>query len=371
MPRLAYFSFILGLHCVQLSNSFQPISSVPKYHHMNTHNTGHSTSTSRSALTWNPLETLMNIKNPSEICTASKDKPRLAKDVEYASAVLEAWKKDAQSYHPNGQNVGSRCVYHESNGKMDLNGYIVAPSDLVEAGRSAQKKKEEVPAIILFHTGAGPQDVFLRWKADILAQELNCIILIADIISDSDGYAWSDRTKYDKMRKSVLEVSEEDGQIARWKLRRTIAAAIDYLKNLNFVKVGNIGAMGYCMGGHPILELGMMQVRSIKALISYHGVFDGVKEYESDPNDTSTDINTQVLICNGKNDPFVQQNDIEKAKNLLEKKGCHVTILNFTEVKHGFTNPAQDYNPSEAFAFNKDASKKSWEATLHLLRQTL
>lgn len=365
-------NFIVGLCCIQHSLSFHP---SPSRMSERIFSTDRHTSTSLSALAWRPLQDLIDTIDPSSICTANKEHSRLAKDTEYATAVLKAWREDASAYHASEKNVGSDFVYHQSKDGVELNGYLVAPPSLVEGGNPGQMKKEQVPAIILFHTGAGPQDIFLRWKADILVRELNCIVLIADIIADADGYAWSDREKYDAARKSVLAVSEEGGQIARWKLRRTIAAAINHLKHLDFIKIDNIAAMGYCMGGHPILELGLMQENSVKTLISYHGVFDGVKEYANESNDsggTSSATNrTQVLICNGKMDPFVQENDIEKAKNLLEIKGCDVTILNFDGVKHGFTNPAQDYNPSDAFAFNDHAAKTSWDSTIQLLRQTL
>ena len=207
-------------------------------------------------------------------------------------------------------------------------------------------------------------------------QEFRCIVLIADIISDADGYAWTDRGRYDEARKRVLATSEEGGRSARWALRRVISAAIDNLKNLEFVDSGSIAALGWCLGGHPILELGLMQEDCVRTLISYHGVFDGVKEYEAsetgslDGSDKAA-IRTQVLICNGKDDPFVKLDDMKKAKGLLEMKGCDVSVLNFDGVKHGFTNPAQDCNPSDMFAFNEQAAKKSWDSTIQLLRKTL
>ena len=77
--------------------------------------------------------------------------------------------------------------------------------------------------------------------------------MIADIISDDDRYAWSDRENYYAARKSVLSISEEGGGIARLKLCRTISTTINHLKNLGFIKIDNISAMEYCMGGHLIL----------------------------------------------------------------------------------------------------------------------
>ena len=36
---------------------------------------------------------------------------------------------------------------------------------------STSAAENSLPGIILFHTGAGPQDIFLRWKADSLVNE--------------------------------------------------------------------------------------------------------------------------------------------------------------------------------------------------------
>jgi dienelactone hydrolase len=343
---------------------------------------GHSkVSASNSAITsemvWTPLKDLMNTSNPSELCTGH---PRLAKDDAYASAVLDAWRKDASTIHSKEgyMSMGSTSTYHPKNDQTKtLYGYIVMPSQFL-----IKEQKEDAPrellAIILFHTGAGPQDIFLRWKADMLIRELkDCVVFIADIICDEDGYAWSDREKYEQSRKYVLaRYKEEHGRIARMNLRHYVAAAIEHLKSLNFVRISDIAAMGYCMGGHPILELGLMQDDSIKALITYHGVFDGIKDYDLPPEDELVDTtirswdskSTKVLICNGKEDPFVDQDDVQKAKILLEKKGCDVRVLNFEHVRHGFTNPAQDYNPSDAFAYNDFAAKDSWDSTIQLLK---
>ncbi len=383
----AWKIFIFGIYCcTQNSLSFQ-MPHAPST--MMSSERCYKINTSLSALTWRPLQDLMETTYPAKLCNANSETPRLAKDSEYATAVLKAWKEDSSSYTPDQKNVGTKFVYLESKEGTNLHGFLVAPSYLIPTTPEKQKltltdqetKKEPLSAIILFHTGAGPQDMFLRWKADILAKDLNCVVMIADIIGDAEGYAWSDRNKYDAARKSVLAASEEGGQVARWKLRRTITAAINSLKELEgYFQIDQISALGWCMGGHPILELGLMKEKSIKTLVSYHGVFDGVNDYKKefqpgrndDFGDAATNTctrKTKVLICNGKSDPFVHENDINKAKSLLEMKGCDVEILNFEGVKHGFTNPAQDYNPSDAFAFNKNAANASWEATIQILKQ--
>ena len=80
----------------------------------------------------------------------------------------------------------------------------------------------------------------------------------------------------------------------------------------------------------------------------------------------------QVLICNGNDDPFVSKEEVLSCKSLLESDyECSVEILEFESTKHGFTNPAQDFNPSESFAFNQIATIESWRRTINLLKETL
>lgn len=364
--------FLVVARCNKVSCLFQPSSfGMSKLTNRETQRPN----TSLSALIWHPIQDLVDTKDPTSICEAHGESPRLAKDEDYAKAVLEAWREDIQSHNlTSKRNMGTDVVYLEGGEDDNFYGHIVVPSFFLE--QKEIKTTSKVPAIILFHTGAGPQDVFLRWKADVLARELGCVILIADIIGDRVGYAWSDRDRYDSARENLLAVSEEGSQVGRWKLRRVIAAAIDYLKNLEFVNIEKMAALGWCLGGHPILELGLMQDERVKYLISYHGVFDGAKHYSDDLENLSETKSlvvrphpTKVLICTGKEDPFVPENDVNNAKSLLETNGCDITILNFNNVRHGFTNPAQNYNPSDAFAFDPLAAEKSWKHTIQLLKK--
>ena len=367
-------------------------------------------------LEWTSIDSFRETSLPSDLCpeNPSVSHPRLAKDTMYAKAVLEAWKKDiAQSQLASKSNlddatvntIGARLEYTRKSDGASLNGYVVIRSNLLNDANGNRKNTVpvHVPAIMLFHTGAGPQDVFLRWKADMIARDEiwgdnGCVVLIADIVSDSSGWTWSDRERYDSTRKDLLQRSTGDtcaithgnnsngdetkdvtavttATAQRWKLRETISAALDALGRINQVDNQRIGAMGWCMGGHPILELGRMKINGVNALITFHGVFDGITD---DPADKSKDTEQKekgavdrVLICNGKSDPFVSQENLEIGRKTFETNSWDIEVLNFDNVKHGFTNPAQDFNPSDAFAFNEEAASTSWEATKKLLERQL
>lgn len=213
--------------------------------------------------------------------------------------------------------------------------------------------------------------MFLRWKADSLVNDKElfpngCVVLIADIISDGEGWAWTDRSKYETVRKSIL-IPDVEGE--RNELKCRIQAAIDTLSAQPGVDAGQIAALGFCMGGHPILELARMNLPSVKVLITYHGVFDGVDKLSHVSKSINESSKPNVLVCTGEDDPFVGEEDLASATTMFNDIGCNCRVMKFEKTRHGFTNPAQDYNPSDAFAYNKDSYSKSWSATRDLLKK--
>ena len=323
---------------------------------------------------WDSATEILSL-DPSDLSKSSSTGPQLAKDVEYAQAIMKAWTLDAS------ERTASTCrhVEYKCNNKdgTSLYGCIYRRSQLIENNTNTSS----IPGLILFHTGAGPQDMFLRWKADSLVNDKElfpngCVVLIADIIGDREGWAWNDRLKYETIRKSIL-IPDEKGE--RNELKCRIQAAIDTLSAQPGVDAGKIAALGFCMGGHPILECARMNLPAVKALISYHGVFDGVEKLShvssSDTASSKSDDNVStskpdVLVCTGEDDPFVGKQDLTLATAMFNDIGCNCRVMNFQNTKHGFTNPAQDYNPSDAFAFNEDSYLQSWSATRDLLKKS-
>lgn len=135
------------------------------------------------------------------LCQASAAQPQLARDVDYASAVLDAWRQEEAETGETWMTEWKPITYSSDDG-TPLYGHIVR--------RKQQSKETHLPGILLFHTGAGPHDVFLLWKAASLVMSLDCEVLITDILSDESGWAWqSDRTQYETARNKVLDEGDE------------------------------------------------------------------------------------------------------------------------------------------------------------------
>ena len=341
---------------------------------------------------WSPLDPESLVSAPclieQELCEPSgdADKPRIAKDFAYANAVLDAWKQDEQEATTLWDTKIRPIVYMDEE-ETPLYGRIVVKNKEM----SPDKKR---PGILLFHTGAGPHDIFLYWKAAALVNSLadddnddNVVVLIADILSDDTGWAWDDdRTKYTRSRDQVLHVEEasDSAGTLSWSrplLAKRIKSAINTMMEEEDVDPSRIAAIGWCLGGHSILELARISVNdddiSIRAMVTFHGVFDGVPKMEpfddSDGAGALPDLSRcELLICNGVEDPFVKAEDMENALRIFQKLRIPVSLLQLRDARHGFSNPAQDFNTnSKAFGYHQESANKSWRQGIALLRRRL
>jgi dienelactone hydrolase len=354
---------------------------------------------------WTPLDvnTFPNVISLDDGC-------RFAKDEQYLEAVMDLWKQEKGEIRKDNSSPQlvetSPLIYHDDD-QTPLYGHIVRP--IIDSDNNDDDNSNTLrPGILLFHTAAGPQDVFLFQKAAQLASsELQCIVLICDVLSDPDGWAWcpnGDRTKYNQVRKQLLQ---DNGRLLRSRVNASVQTLIGFVDNNNddnennnngiVVDPNRLAGMGWCMGAQPILELLTLQQQqdeksdeiseedltthfSVGAIISYHGVFHRDSPLLDEESSSIIAARNQqnemvqqrdVLICNGKSDPFISQNDLEVAKKLMEEKMYNVTVMEFDGAKHGFTNPAQNFNENDAFEYNEYAAKESWKATMELLKRRL
>jgi hypothetical protein len=107
-----------------------------------------------------------------------------------------------------------------------------------------------------------------------------CVVLIADLLGDETGWAWRDRVRDDGVRDRAF-VPDGDGR--RGMLAGRVRTSIDALSSQPGVDPRRIGALGFCLGEHPILELARMRRTTdpkARVMATFHGLFDGVRDLE-------------------------------------------------------------------------------------------
>lgn len=299
-------------------------------------------------------------------------------------AVQEIW----QSTKPHAIPTEiSSFVYHGEEDAGDrstqLYAHVARRKQSSEVGKS-----QPIPGVLLFHTAAGPQDIFLFQKAAFILQSIDCVVFIADLLSDEHGWGWgSDRSRYTSEKESLM------GENATL-MQSRVAVAVKTLCKIGSLSIyGNdiqvdpkrIAAVGWCFGGHPIFELGMTSPAlassipdlDVKAMVTFHGVFG--RDWSSYiPPEECASARTEglaskpkMLIFNGALDPLVAEADLDKVKTYLSSNNFDVQIHQLEGAKHGFSNPAQSFNENPAFEYNEKGANESWEATISLLNETL
>jgi dienelactone hydrolase len=326
------------------------------------------------------------------LCVALNERPQFAKNVDYARSILDAWRESENDR--DGQplvNVEWKSVVYASrtqDSQENLYGHLIRRrrTDLPSFG-----SHELLPGVVFFHTGAGPHDIFLLWKASQLVQVLPCVVLIADIFADDSGWSWQsteqDAARYHDMREQLM--ASRNGRDSVFRDR--VISAIDTIGSLEYVDSNRLAALGWCFGGLVIAELARLCLTGIQCMATFHGVFGNIENDSDD--DSLAPAQSEILICHGRHDPFVPETDLENAlyvtfilltmyydrllKNFflivraLFQKYRHITSLLQLDAKHGFTNPAQEWNENPAFAFHEPSATKAWKQTLVLLQRRI
>jgi len=140
--------------------------------------------------------------------------------------------------------------------------------------------------------------------------------------------------------------------------RRRIRAAIRALVSLPGADGLPIAAIGFCMGGHAVLELAR-EGAPLAAVVSFHGLLG--TDLAAEPGKVSA----RILVCHGDADPMAPRSQVVAFWEEMDQAGANWHFHSYSGVKHGFTNPVPaPGNP--AVAYDASADRQSW-AAMHAL----
>ncbi len=130
------------------------------------------------------------------------------------------------------------------------------------------------------------------------------------------------------------------------------------------VDPARIAAIGYCFGGHCVLELARAGA-DLQAVVSYHGTLK--THARALPGVPKGEV---VAYC-GAHDPFATMQEIDELRAELIAAGARYQITVFGEAAHSFTDPDAGKMGMEGIRYDKMAHTMSWAGTLTLLEQVL
>ena len=130
---------------------------------------------------------------------------------------------------------------------------------------------------------------------------------------------------------------------------RDLQAGIDYLKKQSFVKGKRVGITGFCFGGRIALMFAARS-REVGAVVPFYGTLRLPPEANRPigPFDVVDRISAAVQGHYALKDAGIEQADVKKFFEMLQKQGTKTELYNY-EAEHGFfayTRPV--YNPDAA-----------------------
>lgn len=147
-------------------------------------------------------------------------------------------------------------------------------------------------------------------------------------------------------------------------LRERVVHWFDAVAARADVDAGRVAAIGFCFGGHCVLELARSGA-DVRAVVSYHGTLTTHAPAQAGA------IRGEVAAWCGREDPYAPVADIAALRQELANAGCRFHIAEFAGVAHSFTDPDAAALNMPGIAYDRIADAVSWAGTLALLETVL
>lgn len=209
------------------------------------------------------------------------------------------------------------------------------------------------PGVLVVHEWWGHND-YARKRAEMLA-ELGYVALALDMYGEGKVAEHPDNAKA-FMQAIVSDMPEAE---------RRFNAARELLQRQPNVDQERIAALGYCFGGGMVLHMARIGT-DLDAVVSYHGGL--ATQTPAAPGA----VKARVLVFNGADDAMVTAEQVEGFEREMDAANAFYEFVNYSDVKHSFTNPAAD-SYAQRFGFplqyNAEADAASWRRTQEFLQE--
>lgn len=206
-----------------------------------------------------------------------------------------------------------------------------------------KSSEEKVPGVIVVHEWWG-HNQYARKRAKMLA-DLGYVAFALDMYGNGQQVGHPK----DAMAFSSNVMSNIDGAKARFD------QALATLKSNPKVDTSKIAAIGYCFGGSVVLTMANMG-ENLDGVAAFHS---GV-QLPVMPNE---DLQAEVLVMNGAEDPFISEESINTFKAGMDSLEVAYKYESLPEAVHAYSNPDADSLGKKfnlPLAYNAKADSTSW-----------
>lgn len=208
------------------------------------------------------------------------------------------------------------------------------------------------PAVLVMHSAVGLND-FYKSRPPLLAERGYLAVATNMYGPEVDV---TSAASYGQAYQQYLDRPEA--------VRERALAWLDAVAARPDVDPTRIAAIGYCFGGHCVLELARSGAE-VNAVVSYHGTLKTHAPAQPGM------VRGHVVAYCGAEDPYAPMEDIAALRKELEAAQARYAMHVFADVAHGFTDPHADAHSQPGIAYDAVADKVSWAGTLALLDEVL
>jgi len=145
-------------------------------------------------------------------------------------------------------------------------------------------------------------------------------------------------------------------------IRARFEAARKLLEGQPQVDRKRIGAVGYCFGGNVALNMARAG-EDLTAVATFHAAVPSADQ------PVSGKVKARILINTGGADPLVPKSQVDAFVKGLKDAGANISVITYPNAKHSFTNPDAAKAGMDALAYDADADRKSWDASMKMFRE--
>jgi dienelactone hydrolase len=231
------------------------------------------------------------------------------------------------------------ALHHEGD---DLLGCLYAP-----------KSPERLPGVLVMSSAMGLGPHYHAIARRIAAEGY------AALATDMYGDGAYDAVPGGSCGLAYGRLQETEGAI-----RARSLAWLETLRGHSRVNASALAAVGYCFGGHCVLELARSGA-DLAAVVSFHGTLTTTRKA------IPGQVRPLIAVYTGALDPFAPAEDVAALQAEMAAAGAHLDLTVFGNAAHAFTTREDGGLPIPGLAYDALADAVSWAGMLAVLRTTL